>query len=41
MHAYAIEHLVDHLKEGGKVLDVGSGTGYLCACFAVLVWFEK
>ncbi len=28
--------LVDHLKEGNKALDVGSGSGYLTACFAAL-----
>ena len=37
MHAYALEALVDHIKEGSRVLDVGSGTGYLTACFAILV----
>ena len=26
--------LKDHLKDGAKVLDVGSGSGYLTACFA-------
>jgi len=29
MHAYALEYLKDHLKKGGRVLDVGSGSGYL------------
>ena len=37
MHAYALEALTDHIKEGAKVLDVGSGTGYLTACFAIMV----
>ena len=37
MHAYALEILHEKLKEGAKVLDVGSGTGYLTACFAVMV----
>jgi len=37
MHAYALEVLHDKLKPGAKVLDVGSGTGYLTACFAVMV----
>jgi protein-L-isoaspartate(D-aspartate) O-methyltransferase len=37
MHAYALEILKENLKEGGKALDVGSGTGYLCACFAMMV----
>jgi protein-L-isoaspartate(D-aspartate) O-methyltransferase len=29
MHAYALEYLKDYIKEGSKVLDVGSGSGYL------------
>ncbi|KFD49992.1 hypothetical protein M514_09085 [Trichuris suis] len=37
MHAHALELLKDHLTEGKKALDVGSGSGYLTACFAVLV----
>ena len=37
MHAYALELLRDHLPEGGTVLDVGSGSGYLTACFAHMV----
>lgn len=36
MHAYAIEILKDFIREGSKVLDVGSGTGYLTACFAMM-----
>ena len=36
MHAYALEILHDHLtsKENPSALDVGSGSGYLTACFA-------
>ncbi|XP_015270827.1 PREDICTED: protein-L-isoaspartate(D-aspartate) O-methyltransferase-like isoform X1 [Gekko japonicus] len=34
MHAHALELLKDHLVEGAKALDVGSGSGYLTACFA-------
>lgn len=34
MHAYALELLKDKLKPGARVLDVGSGSGYLTACFA-------
>ena len=37
MHAYALEVLKDHLKEGSKALDVGSGSGYLTACMAMMV----
>ena len=37
MHAHALELLKDHLKEGATVLDVGSGSGYLTACFAHMV----
>ena len=37
MHAYALEVLEEKLEKGAKVLDVGSGSGYLAACFAVMV----
>lgn len=37
MHANACESLLDHLKPGAKVLDVGSGSGYLTHVFAELV----
>lgn len=37
MHAHALELLADHLYEGAKALDVGSGSGYLTACMAHLV----
>lgn len=37
MHAKAIEYLQDVLKPGANVLDVGSGSGYLTACFAEAV----
>jgi len=37
MHATALELLKDHVrKPGARVLDVGSGSGYLTACFARL-----
>ena len=36
-HAYALELLKSHLKPGNHVLDIGSGSGYLTACFAHLV----
>ncbi|XP_050406699.1 protein-L-isoaspartate(D-aspartate) O-methyltransferase isoform X2 [Patella vulgata] len=37
MHAHALELLSEQLKEGNKALDVGSGSGYLTACMALLV----
>ncbi|KAL2539593.1 Protein-L-isoaspartate O-methyltransferase 1 [Abeliophyllum distichum] len=37
MHATCLELLENHLKPGMYVLDVGSGTGYLTACFAIMV----
>ena len=37
MHAKALEYLYPVLKEGSEVLDIGSGSGYLTACFATLV----
>ncbi|EIN08614.1 protein-L-isoaspartate O-methyltransferase [Punctularia strigosozonata HHB-11173 SS5] len=37
MHAYATEYLLPFLKPGAKVLDVGSGSGYLCAVFHHIV----
>lgn len=37
MHAYALELLEDKLVEGARVLDVGSGSGYLLSCFAHMV----
>jgi len=37
MHAHAMENLLPFLKPGSKVLDVGSGSGYLCAVLHHLV----
>ncbi|GFG39839.1 hypothetical protein Cfor_08819 [Coptotermes formosanus] len=37
MHAHALELLKDHLKEGERALDVGSGSGYLTVCMALMV----
>lgn len=37
MHAHASEYLLTHLQAGSKVLDVGSGSGYLTAIFHHLV----
>lgn len=36
-HAYACEHLLPYLRPGSKVLDVGSGSGYLVAVLHNLV----
>jgi len=40
MHAYALEVLAPRLTKGASVLDIGSGSGYLCACFSVMVGAE-
>ncbi|XP_026676931.1 uncharacterized protein LOC103505938 isoform X2 [Diaphorina citri] len=37
VHAQALEILKDYLKPGAKVLDIGSGSGYLTACMAHMV----
>ncbi|KAJ8501139.1 hypothetical protein OPV22_011691 [Ensete ventricosum] len=37
MHATCLELLEEHLQPGMHALDVGSGTGYLTACFAIMV----
>ncbi|EJW78603.1 protein-L-isoaspartate O-methyltransferase [Wuchereria bancrofti] len=37
MHAAALERLKDHLTEGDKALDIGSGSGYLTTCMAYMV----
>ena len=37
MHAKAIEYMYPKLRPGSVVLDVGSGSGYLTACFGHLV----
>jgi protein-L-isoaspartate(D-aspartate) O-methyltransferase len=37
MHAHATEHLLPFLRQGARVLDVGSGSGYLTAVFHHLV----
>uniref|UniRef100_A0A3P9M3D2 Protein-L-isoaspartate O-methyltransferase n=1 Tax=Oryzias latipes TaxID=8090 RepID=A0A3P9M3D2_ORYLA len=34
LHAHALELLSDKLSAGASALDVGSGSGYLTACFA-------
>jgi protein-L-isoaspartate(D-aspartate) O-methyltransferase len=37
MHAFALETLFDFIKPDSRVLDVGSGSGFLTACFARLL----
>eukprot|EP00037_Helgoeca_nana_P013979 m.129565 g.129565 ORF g.129565 m.129565 type:complete len:226 (+) comp22329_c0_seq2:461-1138(+) len=37
MHAECLEILKDHLVPGTSALDIGSGSGYLCAAFAHMV----
>lgn len=39
-HAHALEVLSDKLTDGASALDVGSGSGYLTACFARMVSCE-
>lgn len=40
LHAYAINTLRNHIKPGAKILDVGCGSGILCAIFSYLVDIE-
>lgn len=37
MHGHACEYLIDHLHPGARVLDIGSGSGYLTHVLANLV----
>lgn len=37
LHSYVLELANDALKPGAKVLDIGSGTGILCAAFYEMV----
>jgi protein-L-isoaspartate(D-aspartate) O-methyltransferase len=37
MHAHACEHLIDYLHPGSRVLDIGSGSGYLTHVLANLI----
>ncbi|RKF60352.1 Protein-L-isoaspartate O-methyltransferase [Erysiphe neolycopersici] len=41
MHASAAEALVPFLRQGARVLDIGSGSGYLTAVLAELVLDQK
>ncbi|KAI5752870.1 hypothetical protein M8J77_021357 [Diaphorina citri] len=37
MHAHALELLREHLENGKRALDVGSGSGYLTTCMALMM----
>ncbi|CAK73958.1 unnamed protein product (macronuclear) [Paramecium tetraurelia] len=37
MHAYSLELLKDHLQNGVRALDIGSGSGYLCAAMFLMM----
>ena len=37
MHAYCLEWLKDHLKEGGRALDIGFGSGYLTVAMSKMM----
>lgn len=37
MHAHALERLKNQIIPGEKALDVGSGSGYLTACMAIML----
>lgn len=37
MHAMTLENLKDHLTKAKRALDIGTGSGYLAACFAELM----
>ena len=41
MHALCLEWCISKLNPGSKVLDVGCGSGYLCAAFYELVKDSK
>lgn len=36
-HAYALELLEEKLRNGRRALDVGSGSGYLTTCMALMM----
>ena len=40
VHATTLEKLKEFFKPGAKVLDIGTGSGYIAACFAELVGKE-
>lgn len=36
VHAFLLDHLVDKLKPGSRALDIGTGSGFITACMALL-----
>ncbi len=40
VHASTLEALKNHLKPGAKCIDIGTGSGYVAACFAEMVGKE-
>lgn len=40
VHAVTLEKLYSRLKPGAKALDIGTGSGYVAACFAEMVGKE-
>ncbi len=40
VHATTLEKLKEFLKPGARVVDIGTGSGYIAACFAELVGKE-
>mmetsp|Transcript_10041 Transcript_10041/g.9983 ORF Transcript_10041/g.9983 Transcript_10041/m.9983 type:complete len:91 (+) Transcript_10041:331-603(+) len=37
MHAATLEKLKDHLLKSKKCIDIGTGSGFLAACFAEII----
>jgi len=37
LHLHSIYHLLEKLKPGNRILDIGSGSGYLTACYGHLL----
>ena len=40
IHGSTLEFLRNHLKVGAKCIDIGTGSGFIAACFADLVGKE-
>mmetsp|Transcript_22890 Transcript_22890/g.17340 ORF Transcript_22890/g.17340 Transcript_22890/m.17340 type:complete len:89 (+) Transcript_22890:903-1169(+) len=37
MHAATLEKLKDHLVKAKRAIDIGTGSGYIAACFAEMI----